>query len=248
MKCDYVENGCEWVGSLNQLDNHVTTCDFIQRPCKYKRLGCKTELMKRDMAEHEKDDKLHLHMAIDTITQLDKKQSTLKHEEAFMFEVTGFTKKREDKTKFSSPSFYTSPRGYHMNIVVFASGYGSGEGTHVSVFANFLEGDNDDVLSWPFVGDIEFTLLNQLEDDSHLRKVVNISAKHDIRPVGGERNCKGCIKFIRHTELDYNEDEDVEYLDEWNDTLYFKVSVEVYDHKPWLEYAQGSTSNSSYHI
>ena len=36
-------------------------------PCKYRGIGCDTELKREDMAAHEQDDKLHLHMALETI-------------------------------------------------------------------------------------------------------------------------------------------------------------------------------------
>lgn len=52
-------------------------------------------------------------------------------------------------------------------LMHYANDVGSAKGTHVSVYACFLKGDNDDKLSRPFVGNITFTLLNQLEDKNH---------------------------------------------------------------------------------
>lgn len=43
----------------------------------------------------------------------------------------------------------------------------------------------------------------------------------------------GIPDFITHPELAYNRAKNTKYLK--NDTLYFRVSVEVKGHKPWLE-------------
>ena len=68
---------------------------------------------------------------------------------------------------FHSPGFYISPVGYKMCIKVDCNGYGISKGTHVSVYAYLMRGENDDHLPWPFTGTVTVELLNQLEDDSH---------------------------------------------------------------------------------
>ena len=67
-----------------------------------------------------------------------------------------------------------------MNI----NGNDSGEGTNVSVYAYLLEGDNDDKLSWPFVGEVTITL----EDKNHFSETMSILAEHNTRPAGGKAN------------------------------------------------------------
>ena len=84
-----------------------------------------------------------------------------------IFKLTEFKKKKNNKQSFYSPSFYTSPNGYHMRIEVYANGAGGGEGSHVSVFAHVIKGQYDAELNWPFVGKVTFKLLNQLEDKNH---------------------------------------------------------------------------------
>ncbi len=49
------------------------------------------------------------------------------------FKLSGYKKKKDNNEVFTSPSFYTSPNGYHMKIEVYANGSSKGEGTHVSV-------------------------------------------------------------------------------------------------------------------
>ena len=49
--------------------------------------------------------------------------------------------------------------------LVYANGNRQDEGTHISVGAHFMKGENDDHLPWPFAGKLMVELLNQLEDD-----------------------------------------------------------------------------------
>ena len=63
------------------IAEHVATeCELTVIACKYKRLGCDRELKRKDMAAHEEDDKLHLHMAMDTTVKLEKRTVELKDE------------------------------------------------------------------------------------------------------------------------------------------------------------------------
>ena len=120
-----------------------------------------------------------------------------------------------------------------MDIRVDSNGYSSGNGTHVFVYAHFLKGNSDDKLSWPFVGEVTFTLLNQLEDKNHFSRTVNILAENNIRLVGGQFDNWGYPEFIPHSMLDYDPGENTQYLKD--DTLYFRASVTIPNHNPWLE-------------
>ena len=54
-----------------EIEEHVyTECPHTLIPCKYKGIGCDTELKREDMAAHEQDDKHHLHIALDTVATL----------------------------------------------------------------------------------------------------------------------------------------------------------------------------------
>ena len=116
-----------------------------------------------------------------------------------------------------------------MVLRVFANGNGDGKDTHVSVFAGILKGEYDTELKWPFVGKVRVTLLNQLQDMNHHTKVIPFDAI-DSHRVGNNR---GFATFIHHSALANDLVKNTQYLKE--DELYFKVSVEVSDRKPWLE-------------
>jgi len=125
-------------------------------------------------------------------------------------------------------SFYTSSSGYQLGIKVYVDGYGAGEGTHVSVFTKVLEGHYDNQLHWPFLGTVTYELLNQLGDDNHHKVDVTYDASSNM-VVGGS---KGRPKFVPRISLDHNPATNTQYL--LDDTLYFRVSVKVHNHKPWL--------------
>ena len=156
---------------------------------------------------------------------------TLKNGQSITFKITGFQGKKDSDEIFASPFFYTSPGGYHMAIRVFTNGDGSCKGTHVSVNAPILDGKYDTELKWPFVGKVTFSLLNQLEDYNHVTHILPI----DLECNATVGKCWGFKEFIPHSELAHDPVENTQYLKD--DTLYFRVSVEVSDHKPWLECA-----------
>ena len=145
------------------------------------------------------------------------------------FKLTDYQHKVENDKDFMSPSFYTSPEGYHMSIKVDANGNSVGKGTHVSVYVHILEGSNDSKLKWPFIGSVKIELLNQLEDDNHHIKTVPFKMEQN-KQVGSSL---GYCWFIPHSELYHNPSNSTQYLKD--DTLYFRVSVKAPDHKPWLE-------------
>ena len=213
-----------------QVKHHVRTqCPHTVIPCKYKGIGCDTALKRRDMVAHEQDDKLHLHMALETLN-LERQILKKKNDGSITYTIPDFEKKKTDKITFLSTPFYTHPNGYHMALRVDVNGYGAGEGTHVSAFVAILKGEYDAKLKWPFVGVVTITLLNQLEDNNHHTRITSIRMENGAR-VGIHY---GPQSFIRHTALAHDPVKNTQYL--MDDTLYFRVSVEVNDHKSWLEY------------
>ena len=70
-----------------------------------------------------------------------------------------------------------------MCLEVYANGIADGKGTHVSVVACLMKGDNDDSLSWPFTGSVTFELLNQLEDKNPITRKRHSHSQQTIGPV-----------------------------------------------------------------
>ena len=228
---------------------HRSTCQYERVPCKYAEVGCKETPLRKDRTAHEEDDQIHLRITIETVLELRKEvkqnkkitilESVLKRitfTSPCTFILTNYQKHKSDGDQFYSPPFYTSPTGYKMFISVDANGEGNGEGTHVSVFAYLMKGDNDDFLTWPFTGSVTVKLLNQLEDKNHYTYTTGPFPADDddeisARVVEGKRASSGWgIDLIRHTELDHNPAKNCQYLKD--DTLVFRVSVDV--PKSWL--------------
>ena len=208
-----------------EIKQHLENdCEHTVISCKYEKIGCDVKMKRKDMGAHEQDDKAHLHQALNTVVELQSATQTIAsiQKKSVVFRVM-------KRKKFFSTSFYTGINGYNMRIKVHPEGSGRDNGTHVSVFVHILEGDNDDNLKWPFIGSAKIELLNQLEDENHHFMTVIFNQEKDAH-VGSNQ---GYPKFIRHSKLPHDPVNNTQYLKD--DTLYFRASVEVSGHKPWLE-------------
>ena len=114
-----------------------------------------------------------------------------------------------------------------MKIGVWANGFEEARGTHVSVDACLLHGDNDGHVPWPFTGTVTIELLNQLEDKNHHSKTTTEVVNRSFNST-----CSILIHlcYISHSDLCYNEAENCQYLKD--DCLYFRVTVEAENN--WL--------------
>jgi len=224
-------NQCPRVIQRQDIARHVDTeCMYAVISCKYHKLGCNVELKRKDMVAHEQNALLHLHMAIDKVNFLLKGEKvTLRSGDPMRFQLVEYQKKKENNEDIYSSPCYIFPGGYSMAVNIIPNGDKEGSGTHVSVFAFIKKGEYDRTLHWPFQGKITFILLNQLEDDNHYSKMIAVT-EEDNSMVGDDW---GFYTFIPHTELGHDPVKNTQYLKD--DTLYFRVFVEVTDHKPWLE-------------
>ena len=236
--------GCEQMLCSSLILFHVAAdCPLTVLQCRYSEAGCKVQLPRRDLEEHEHNNRLHLQIVtkhsaalkdqVDklttTITSLENKMEKLMTKQIILtpkdnsitFKVTEYGKKKKDDVVFQSPSFYTSSTGYHMCCAVLPNGDREGNET-LSVHAFMLKGEHDNKLSWPFVGEVIIVLLNQLEDKNHYESVLDVTPESDLRP-------GRYWGFPEFSTLEVT-DKTILYLKD--DTLYFRVSVNV--HKAWL--------------
>ena len=84
----------------------------------------------------------------------------------FIWKIPNVAKRHRDAVErrtlsLYSPPFQTSPHGYRMCIRMYLNGDGSGKTTHISVFLVLMHSEQDNLLRWPFVQPVTFTLLNQ---------------------------------------------------------------------------------------
>ncbi len=131
-------------------EEHVDSkCGYTVIACKYESIGCAVKMKRRDMAAHEQDDKLHLHMAMDTTLQLRDTTLQLKNDVARLssainilqltskmdpqtYKLTNYQHNKQDGGYKQFPPFYTHTGGYHMAFRVYANGNKDSKGTHVS--------------------------------------------------------------------------------------------------------------------
>ena len=65
----YPDGCCENVARYHLL-LHYDTCEFQKVPCKYATLGCKVEVLRKDLKKHESDREQHLDLAINAVPDL----------------------------------------------------------------------------------------------------------------------------------------------------------------------------------
>ena len=228
--CPNKGSGCSLSMERGKTQEHVSSdCEYTEVACVYESLGCGVRMLRKDIIEHqENEDKGHLHLVLKTVVAREEQHKALSEGEAVVFHLPGYASKKDKNERFYSTPFYTHPGGYKMCICIDANGSGDGKGTHVSVYTKILEGRYDNQVHWPFLGTVTYELLNQLGDDNHHRVVIIHGVADNMR-VGRSR---GSPKFLPHSSLGHNPATNTQYL--LDDTLYFRVSVKVDNHKPWL--------------
>ena len=246
---------CKMSVERGRVEEHVANeCVYTIVACQYSNIGCIKKEKRKNIKTHEEDDKVHLHLSLKKIAELDDAISSsnnkitslmdemsqlksflddelnLKKKKCIKICVPGYSQKKIAKEIYHSAPFFTVPNGYVMNFRVDTNGYGVGEGTHVSVYTELLKlPHREDQLKWPFRGTVAFELLNQLADDKHKKYVVEYIDNSHARPGGGW----GCHCFIPHSDLPHNPATKTQYLAA-DDTLYFRVTVQEKDDWPWL--------------
>ena len=240
MKILCPNDGCDENNERCNIPQHRQECLFerFKVPCSYADIGCKINLPRKDMKEHQNDSQHHLQVAIDIVKKHEDKIAQLQSTSGSMkFRITDFDKLKISGGGFYSPAIYTSTGGYKMCACVYANGSGDGKGTHLTAGAYLMRGENDNHLPWPFTGTVTFELLNQLKDDNHHFQETafhpdNVAGQ---RVVNEERASVGyglpC--YIPHSDLGYYAAKNCQYLKD--NCLYFRVKVDAEGtSKPWL--------------
>ena len=176
----------------------------------------------------------------DTVRLPKENHKVLTRKDKFIFRLSHYASKKELNERFLSAPFYTHSSGCKMCTCIYPNGNGDGKDTHISVFTLILAGHYDNQLHWPFLGTVTYELLNQLEDNNHRSVDTTFIASHDTR-VGVNR---GYPKFFPHSLLSHNPATNTQYL--LDDTLYFRVSLKVDNHKPWLVCTDSNSERAIY--
>ena len=200
------------------LKGHLKqTCPLEVIQCDFSYAGCGAQLQRRLMSAHMKEG-MEAHLSLLSLV-VPKLQNTVKQQGDLICALMklqmkslvppvniimdDFDQRKKSNDDWYSPPFYTHLGGYRMSLNVCANGNGKRKGTHVSVFVCLMRGEFDDLLKWPFRGDVTIQL--KKNDPPHHQKIVRFN---DDTP--NESMCKptkernlgwGNYDYISHADL-----------------------------------------------
>ena len=231
---------CEQMVPRDGVSVHRETCPKQKVPCPYAHIGCTVEVP-RDAVERHKEEAVtrHLDLAVGLLGELREKPEEEQYA-PLVFRLPQFEQHWTSGQWWYSPAFYTHRGGYRMCLGVKVRGHKEGENTHTSVYVLLMAGKNDDNLVWPFRGEVEIEILNQLENRNHYGETIaftqSAASSCNSRVAGAERSEKGLGSpfFIPHDQLGVSRELNRQYLK--NDCIHFKVKrVAVFEsNQPWL--------------
>ncbi len=217
------------------VEHVASECEHTVVACKYHSIGCPERKKRKDIKAHEEDDKIHLRLSLNKVSQLDGTVAELSHtvsqlngaveqlqvvvkqligktekEVSVSIDVPDFRERRSANDMFQSEPFFTIPSGYKMKFIVYCSGHGDGEGTHLSVYTQLLDVPYHDHLQWPFRG----TVSVKLWEYETIIKYHNNEGIPDGDPCGDS-----CFMSLESTSLSL-------HLYFKGDTLHFKLTIQ----------------------
>ena len=216
----------------HQLEQHLNECSHQLVDCP--NTGCSVRLPRGEMKLHT----LQQHNLVleetnqaVAITPATVSPQYLYNQAPMEFIISDFSEKKEANEEWYSSPFYTHNRGYKFRLQVYPNGYGTGSGTHLSVYAQLMRGEYDNELEWPFEGDIRVELLNWRADKNHHSYTIPFNRYTDPDHTYSSRVTDqetatglGEPQFISHTDLAPTTN--TEYLRD--DYLKLRVSAIVY--------------------
>lgn len=164
--------------------------------------------------------KLHLQLMCDLVSKQQQQITQLCNalysvtqvtDGTFIWKITDYKQRFIESiyknTELVSEPFYTTRFGYKMAASVFLNGNGSGEGKYLSVYIKILQGEYDNILDWPFLLPISFTLYDQNADPEKRANITESFVpdptwKHFQKPVKDvDQLGFGYPKFVSHEIL-----------------------------------------------
>ena len=213
---------CDIIIQRQGIKRHLESCAYEEISCKYAKLGCGTKVIRKDAPRHEADASNHHELALQTTLHLhdivEKLNITCS---PVTFALSGYAKRKAQDRVVVSPSFYTSRKGYNMAVEIHTQ-----NGEIDAVFIQMKPGLHDSQLKWPFTGKVTIELLNQIEDQNHVRLI-------EFNTEGITQ--RGRKKFDIRGRLSEQIKDTINTQHLKDDTLFFKVTVVASSHKSWLE-------------
>lgn len=105
----------------------------------------------------------------------------------------------------------------------YLNGDGMGKGTHFSIFFVVMQGEYDELLSWPFRQKVTFMILDQNGNRRHLSDSFRPDPDSSSfkRPLAEMNIASGCPLFVSHSILESSDN----YIKD--DCLFVKVMVDT---------------------
>ena len=206
------------------IKRHLENCSYEEILCKYAKLGCGTKVKRKDALKHEAsaDAGNHKELALQTTLRLHDIVSKLNITcSPATFALSGYTKRKAQDRVVIPPPFYTSHRGYNVALEIHMKNR-----EIEALFVQMKQGLHNSKLKWPFTGKVTIELLNQIEDQNHA-KLIEFNTESIAQRDKKKFDVKGCLseQIQKSTSTQYLKD----------DTLFFRVTVEAFSHKSWLE-------------
>ncbi|XP_041348964.1 TNF receptor-associated factor 4-like isoform X2 [Gigantopelta aegis] len=218
-----------------EMNIHVQEiCPSATVSCPFKEAGCKYKSPRFNMDRHlEESTKAHLQFMCNLvkkqqnqISQLCTAVHAVTHvtDGTFIWKISNYKAKyieacyKNNMKELISQPFYTSRFGYKAALSVFLNGNGQGEGKFLSAYIKLLPGEYDNILDWPFMLPVSFTVYDQCSDPD-VRANITESFVPDPTWKHFQKPCKdieslgfGYPKFVSHDVLktrDYIRDDSI---------------------------------------
>ena len=231
-------NHCQIKGLIRyQLEQHFNICTHQLLNCP--ETGCSVRLPRVEMKLH----KVHVQQHNTVLKETDQEVANtpaivlpqyLYSQAPMEFIIPNFQEVKFADAEWKSPLLFTHEKGYKFRLEVNPNGWGSAQGSHVSVYFRLMKGEYDSDLVWPFEGDVDIELLNWRDDNNHHLTTVHLNRYTDHNGRCNSRVTEeehapsrlGTPCFISHSSLN-NPDTNTEYLQD--DCLRIRVvDVAVY--------------------
>ena len=106
---------CKAIVPHCDLANHRSKCQYEVVSCKYAEIGCKKKLLRNDLKQHENDGVLHLHLAVDVVSehrkQISEQQKQINKQQEEISELQKEVKAVKEEQKMMSDNFMAGQVG-----------------------------------------------------------------------------------------------------------------------------------------
>ena len=211
-------NNCGSEIMRKNMKKHLKICPLESVSCEFESAGCSELVCRKDAATHAQENvSQHLSLVvasfnaelakrdneIDSLKELVQQQgreiAALKSQQSCnssfpkIFYMSGF-ECHISKDRWFSDSFLSHPNGYQLCLSVYPNGTGKGAGTHLSVFGHIMLGENDDDLSWPFLGIIHVCLV--AGQHKTFRRKLDFTKKNPLHVAATKRVTSGSMNKV----------------------------------------------------